>query len=296
MKSWAFFAKFLAFGACATFLGCARSAPPSRLPSAAAALERMRKTTECSRALKVEGKLDYFGEAGRVRGNLLYMLGIPDRIRFDVFSPFGATLSTLTSDGKHFKLLDLRQKQFLEGPANACNLARFTQVPIPPPALVQLLRGEPPVLAHTPAAASIAWEGGRYVVRVQSRHDAREEIFLEPVDADWSRNWQDQRMRLLGVRVEQLGVELYNAELADHRPAKMSAPQVDPDGIDPPEPPSGPECRAEIPGRIRFQVAGGDQDVILENLDVSHNPPLAPRAFDQEIPRGVVVRYSACER
>ena len=275
-------------------LGCAAPPPASQFPSAQAALDRMRATTSCSRALTSDAKLDYFGPQGRLRGSLLYVVAAPDKLRLDIVSPFGATVSTLTSDGKAFALFDLRQKQFLRGPANACNLARFTHVPIPPAALVQLLRGEAPVLVHTPAEASIAWESGEYVVRIQSTRQATEEIRLKPVEQDYALPYAAQRVRVTEVRVLQQGIELYRAQLVGHRAAKMSGPRLDPDGLDAPVPPSGPQCQAEVPGRLRLQVPDGDQDVILENVDVSHNPPLDPKVFEQSPPGGVDVRYSPC--
>ena len=88
------------------------------------------------------------------------MTSAPDSVRFDVFSPFGVTLSTLTADGRDFALFDMKEKSFLRGPANTCNVARSTQVPVPPFALVQLLRGEAPVLVHEASQASIAWAPG----------------------------------------------------------------------------------------------------------------------------------------
>ena len=118
--------------------GCHRGPPPSQFPSAADALERMRSTYACSRGIQGEAKIDYFGEQGRVRGNVLYKSMLPRRLRFDVFSPFGVTLSTLTSDGQRFMLFDLREKVMLQGQANTCNVARFTQVPVPPHALAQM--------------------------------------------------------------------------------------------------------------------------------------------------------------
>jgi hypothetical protein len=45
---------------------------------------------------------------------------------------------------------------------------------------------------------------------------------------------------------------------------------------------------------LRLQVPDSDQDVILENVDVSHNPPLDPKVFEQSPPGGVDVRYSPC--
>jgi len=275
-------------------VGCASRPPASQFPNAQAALDRMRATTSCSRALTSDAKIDYFGEAGRIRGSLLYVVAVPDKLRLDVVSPFGATVSTVTSDGRNFAYFDLRQKQFLRGPANACNLGRFTHVPVPPGALVQLLRGEAPVLVHTPTSASIAWESGEYVVRIQSTRDASEEIHLQPLKQDYALPFDAQRVRVTEVRVKQQGVELYRAQLVAHRPAKMSVARVDPDGLDPPTPPSGPTCQSEVPGRLRLQVPDGDQDVILENVEVSHNPPLSPQVFEQSAPGGVVVRYSPC--
>ena len=273
---------------------CAGPPPASQFPNAQAALDRMRATTSCSRALTSDAKIDYFGDAGRIRGSLLYVVAVPDKLRLDVVSPFGATVSTVTSDGKQFALFDLRQKQFLRGPANACNLGRFTHVPVPPAALVQLLRGEAPVLVHNPSAASIAWESGEYVVRIQSTRGASEEIHLQPLQQDYSLPFGEQRVRVSEVRVEQLGVELFRAQLVGHRAAKMSVPRIDPDGLDAPQPVSGPSCQSEVPGRLRLQLPDGNQDVILENVDVSHNPPLDERVFQQSPPGGVDVRYSPC--
>ena len=286
--------RFPVSAALLALFGCASPPPASQFPNAQAALDRMRATTACSRALTSEAKIDYFGQVGRIRGSLLYVVAVPDKLRLDIVSPFGATVSTVTSDGHDFALFDLRQKQFLRGPANACNLGRFTHVPVPPAALVQLLRGEAPVLVHQPSAASIAWEGGEYVVRIESTRAASEEIHLEPVAQDYALPYTAQRLRVTEVRVAQQGIELYRAQLVGHHPAKMSGPRVDPDGLDPPVPPSGPTCQAEVPGRLRLQVPDGEQDVILENVDVSHNPPLTPNVFHQAPPGGVSVSYSPC--
>ncbi|HEY1532770.1 MAG TPA: hypothetical protein VGF76_02085, partial [Polyangiaceae bacterium] len=177
-------------------LACAAPPPASQFPNAQAALDRMRATTSCSRALTSDAKIDYFGQAGRIRGRLLYVVAVPDKLRLDIVSPFGATVSTLTSDGRNFSLFDLRQKQFLHGPANACNLGKFTHVPMPPAALVQLLRGEAPVLVHAPSAATLSWESGEYVVRIQSTRQATEEIHLQPLAQDYALPYAAQRVRV----------------------------------------------------------------------------------------------------
>lgn len=274
--------------------GCHRSPPASRFPTAADALARMRESQACSRGVSGEAKLYYVGESGRVRGSMLFVAAAPDRVRFDVFSPFGATLSTLTSNGSRFALYELAKKTFLSGPANACNLQRFTRVPLPPHAFVQLLRGEAPVLAHEPASAQLEWDSGSYRVTISGRHRAEQEIRLVPPDADWSLDWSKQRLRVVEVTVRQAEAPLYRVELEDHAPVQTGAPRLDPDGIDPPILPSGPECRAELPRRLHFVVGDDAHDVVLANHDLFHNPPLLPGVFEQQPPPGVSVRSSPC--
>lgn len=275
-------------------VACGRPPPPSQFPNADAALARMRGTLSCSRGVSGEAKLDYFGERGRVKGGLMYITSLPDRVRLDVVSPFGATISTLTSNGARFALFDLRQRSFLRGPANACNLQRFTNVPLPPHAFATLLRGEAPVLVHEAANTSIAWEGGQYVVTISGSNRAQQEIRLEPVPSDFLRAWPEQRVRVLRVSVRQAGVPLYRVDLTDHQLASTAPPRIDPEGFDPPVPASGPPCQAEVPRRIHFVSGDGERDLLLLSRDVAHNPPLPQGVFEQPIPAGVVVRDSEC--
>lgn len=279
--------------------GCVCDPPPSQFPNARAALDRMRETYACSRGVQGEAKVDYFGDQGRVRGNVLYMASLPERLRFDVYMtvPVYQIVSTLTSDGENFALYDMRQKVFLHGPANTCNIARFTQVPVPPFALVQLLRGEAPVLVHTPEQASIEWDGcDGYAIRIQSKHGANQLIHLEPTPETWNRPWQEQSVVVREVEVVQQGYELYRAVLADHRPAVTAKPMEDPDNLGPALPPSGPACRAPLPRRVRLEVPDGDQELILRLKEAVHNPPLIEGVFRQPQPQGVQVRYADCNR
>jgi hypothetical protein len=247
----------------------------------------MRTTHACSHGVQAESKVDYFGERGRVRGSTLFVTSRPDRVRFDVFSPFGVNISTLTSNGSDFALLDFTSKRFFAGPASECNVLRFLHVPVPPHALVTLLAGEAPVLVHTAADAAIEWRGGSYVVSLKSRHDATETIRLEPVPNDWNKPYAEQRLRVLEVTVAQQGIQLYHAELEGFEPARTAAARVDPDGIDADIPPSGPACSAEIPRRIRIVSEASAQDVLLTHSEIVHNPPLLPSLFEQRAPAGV---------
>jgi hypothetical protein len=275
-------------------VACGKPPPPSLFPDGEAALARMHATYACSRGVTAEAKLDYIGPGGRIRGNVLYLAGSPARLRLDLFSPFGAVLSTLTSDGKSFRLADVRQREFWRGPANACNMARFTRIKLPPAVLVDLFRGEAPVLKHAGSPATGAWESGRYVVRVAGAYGATERIELEPLPADFERPWAEQRVRVLGVAVEQQGVPLYSVRMADHAKTVTAPPRVDPDGIDAPLMPSGPACEAELPRRLHIEVPAEDHDLVLAVVEASHNPPLPPGVFTQEEQPGMRSRHSPC--
>lgn len=254
----------------------------------------MRQSGECSRGLTGEGTFDYLGDEGRIRAKSLYVVARPTRLRFDVVNPLGGILSTLTSDGQSFAFADLRQRQFLVGPADECNLEQALKVPVPPEALGELLTGQAPILVHTAEQAQIGWESGSYVLNIASEHDATEEVRLLPRDEDWERPWQEQRMRVELVRVSQKGRVLYEARMEDYRAASTADPRVDPDGLEPTLPPSGPACNAEVPRRVRFEVPGAGRDIVFIQNDVRHNPPITQDLFRQMPPAGVSVRRSSC--
>jgi hypothetical protein len=220
----------------------------------------------------------------------------PDSVRLDVVSPFGVALATLTSDGARFALADLRDRRFYVGPASACNIARLTTVPVPGHVLVDLLRGEAPVLVHPSVAPTMAWStDGYWVVRIESTRGAREEIHLAPRPGDWALPWDRQRLRVLDVRVEQQGYVLYHAELSDHAPAQTAGPRIDPDNLEPPIPPSGPVCDAEIPRHIHVEVPSPEADIRFVYGQLTWNPPLPAGTFEQPPLAGTTPTPVTCE-
>ncbi len=276
--------------------GCVSVPPPASLvPSAQAAIDRLRATGSCEASLKAKAKIDHFSEHGRIKGDLYMFAAVPARLRLDAISPFGVSVATLTSDGKEFALADLRAKRFYVGPASACNLARLTTVPLPAHVLVDLLRGMAPVLKHeTPG--TVAWSTrGYYVVTVPGTRDATEVLHVTPERADLGKPWDAQRMRLLDVTVSQKGEVLYHAELEDHAAAPMSETLVDAAGIDPPVPPSGPVCQAAIPRAIHVEVPALGEDVIFRYDDVAWNPPLPEGTFQQAPRPGLPTERVVCD-
>jgi hypothetical protein len=277
--------------------GCGTPPPASKVPTARAAVDRVHGTQDCGLGIHATAKIDHFGKGGRVRGDLLAFAVWPAQLRMDVISPFGVTLATLTSDGDKFSLYDLREKRFFYGPASACNIARLTTVPMPGHVLVSLLRGEAPVLEHDPKDATIAWDtGGYYVVTINGANDTEQRIKIAPHPADFHLPWEKQRLRVRDVEMKQQGIVLYHAELDGHKPAPMDKPIIDPDGIDPPVPTSGPTCTAELPRRIHVEVPGKDEDVLFRYENVTWNPPLPEGTFTQPIPPGIEVQRVTCDR
>jgi hypothetical protein len=257
----------------------------------------MKATYACVNGVQGVAKIDRFAPEGRIRGEVDLLAVNPDRVRFDVVSPFGALLYTLTADGQRFQMLDVKEKQFLYGPASPCNLARMTRVPIPGHALVSILRGEAPVLVHQPGATTIAWDKeGFYRILVPSTRDAREEIHLGIRPEDWDKPWAEQRVRVLSVLVSQQGADLYQAELKNHEPARTSEPRVDPEGLDEPIPPIGGACDAELPRSIRMRVPRTEEDVIFQYKEAKWNPPLVKGAFEQPVPGGVRSYFVTCDK
>lgn len=278
-------------------MACGTPPPRSLVPDARAALDRLHATQDCGRGIQAAAKIDHFGSQGRVRGDLLMFAVWPAKLRMDVIGPMNVgVVATLASDGTRFSLADLREKRFFVGPAKACNIGRLTTVPMPGHVLVSLLRGEAPILKHQPAAATISWSSsGYYVVKIPSTRDAEEELHLVPHPSDRDLPWQQQRMRLVDVEVRQEGYVLYHAALGDHRPAAMGKPRVDPDGIDPPLPVSGPVCQAELPRKIAVEVPGKRADVQFRYEDVAWNPPLVEGLFEQPPQAGLVLERVDCD-
>jgi hypothetical protein len=166
--------------------------------------------------------------------------------------------------------------------------------------MVDLLRGEAPVLVHTPQTATMAWnDEGYWVLTIPSTREATEEIHLAPRPDDFAKPWDQQRMRVLDVRVVQQGYVLYHAELSDHAGAPTEGPLEVPDALpdDPKIPPSGPVCDAEIPRRIHVEVPNPQSDVRFEyqNGKLSWNPPLPDGTFVQPRQPGMSVEQVTCE-
>jgi hypothetical protein len=290
-------ATFAGIGAVAMSLmtGCP-SMPAPQYPFAKASnvITQLEATQSCGRNVQASAKIDFFGKQGRFRGDLLLFAGRAANLRLDAVSPFGVALATLTSDGNNFALADLREKAFYVGPAEPCNIARLTSVPIPGPALVDLLRGSAPLITHD--RSSLIWSGRGYYEMELLGQVGSERLRIGVHPDDVTKPTAQQRMRLLDVLVRNGETVLYHAELDGHSPASMATARVDDDGVEPPIPPSGPECHAEAPRTIHLEVPADDKDVIFRYDKVTWNPPLPANVFQQSQPSGMPLVRVNCTR
>lgn len=259
----------------------------------------MRATGSCGNAVQADAKLDHFAsDSGRIRTELLFIAARPARMRMDALAPVVGTVFTLTTDGQKFQVADLRNHQFLFGPATPENIARVSHLPMPLHPFISLLQGRAPVLKHDAdglAAPTIAWDGaGHYVVKIFGNDEAIEEIHLVPSPDDWNKPWGEQRMRVLDVQVTQRGVLLYHVELDSHEKAGMSPPAACDDVCkatgETPTPPSGPVCEAELPRRIHVEVPPFSSDELFRYEKVVWNPPIDQTTFTQPQQQGLTPR------
>lgn len=284
-----------------SLLGC-RQTPEARFPHVESVLSRLHEQSSCSRAVSGEARLELKGPFVDITGRLLFKAQAPDRLRFDLYSPLGVTISTLTTRGDDFSLYDLSSARFFYGPSKACNLARFTRVHVPPPALVELLRGRPLVLDHEPEKQRLRFarpwfSEGKYVIRIDGDHDSRQWLTLRVAPEDYDLPIEVQRLRLTRVVVRQAGQLVYEVKLSDYRraeraPNKLSMHEKEM-GISA-VPSTGPHCEAELPHHLSFNVGRGGYRLELSAAELWHNPPDVPAVFRQEPPQGVQSQWRDC--
>jgi outer membrane biogenesis lipoprotein LolB len=280
-----------------TLVGCTR-APLERFQSAESLLGGLRDKTSCSRAVSGEAKLYFRGEGRRLSGSVLYLAQAPSQLRFDLISPFGVTLTTLTADGSRFSLFDLGARRFYFGPARTCNVTRFTRVPVPPAALVETLRGRPATIVHESAALRFVTPflgAPHYQVELQGPSETRQIVRIAVHPDDVLEPLAEQRLRYLGSEVWQAGEMSYSVALSQFQVAGLRPRAMSEDPLEPPLPPSGPACQAELPRRIKFVVPATGYEVTFDHTEQWHNPPLPEAAFRLDVPSGVESIFSNCE-
>ncbi len=211
----------------------------------------------------------------------------PNHFRFDL-SAFGQNAATILCDGTTLTFVDLRNHQTQQFPATSEALASSVGIGVAPNVIVSLLLGRPPVLVDS-QTPSVKWESGHYVVDVESTNAWHEQIELIPRESDWNKPWQEQRMRLLRVRVSKDGLDLYDAHLGDHAIIQAAPPPAQNTSLCNPDLDAvlGTTCNTsaraiacedvELPRDV--EIESGGRTVSIHEKKVVLNPPVDPKVF-----------------
>jgi outer membrane lipoprotein-sorting protein len=105
------------------------------------------------RGLRAWARLSYESPEESRRAKQLLVAERPDRLRLEIFSPFGAVFVLAAADGA-LAAYDRGAATVYRGAASADNLRRYTQMDLPVAGAVDLLLGTPPIDAAAPGVAT----------------------------------------------------------------------------------------------------------------------------------------------
>lgn len=105
------------------------------------------------RSLRAWARLSYESPDESRRAKQLLVAERPDRLRLEIFSPFGAVFVLAAADGA-LAAYDRGAKTVYRGAASADNLRRYTQMDLPVTGAVDLLLGTPPIDAAAPGVVT----------------------------------------------------------------------------------------------------------------------------------------------
>jgi hypothetical protein len=122
------------------------------------------------RSFRMAGTLDHIGKH-RLQGSMYVFAILPDQLRMDLLSPFGHTLSVLTTNPEGFGWSDYQNGRFYSGEASPCNVARFTGLELSPDGLTGILIGNPPIVD---GPITLDWHPrGYYVITISGAESAQ---------------------------------------------------------------------------------------------------------------------------
>jgi outer membrane biogenesis lipoprotein LolB len=109
------------------------------------------------RSVRAWARLAYESPDESHRAKQLLIAERPDRLRMEIFSPFGAVFVLTAADGA-LAAYDRGASTLYRGAASADNLRRYTQMDLPVAGAVDLILGTPPVDAAEPGVVSVDGE------------------------------------------------------------------------------------------------------------------------------------------
>jgi outer membrane lipoprotein-sorting protein len=146
-------------------------APLGALPTAQQLFDALAQRRAAVHGVRAFAKLSYTSPDESHKAKQLVIAERPDRLRFEILSPFGTVFVLTTADGT-LAAWARDESTVYRGTASAENLQRYTQVDLPVATAVDLLLGTPPLRVDTDSVVSAddgsieLWQQSGSVVRV----------------------------------------------------------------------------------------------------------------------------------
>lgn len=245
-------------------VGCGSAARPANAyGNAADLMADMSVRSDKISSFRITGRVDHFGKEHRIQGKVFLFARLPSKLRVDLLSPFGSTLSVLTVNDGRFAMSDIREDRYLEGPADPCNIARLVRIPLPPEDVARVLVGHTPIID---GAAEVIWSDKGYYRVTISDGDRTQLLDVGP-DPDV--------LPLLRSRLEDSAGQIYDMSFERWRSVK---------GI-------------PIPHEIRIKMPRDDADLLVRYDDdgVELNVKMPADAWDHSFPDGADVEHVTCD-
>jgi hypothetical protein len=229
--------------------GCAHapSAAVQRDPAAEALVARLKATNAGLNRFKCLGKITLAVPGQPIQSFRAAMAGaLSDRLRIDMFAPFGGSAGTFSSDGNHLFLVRHPSGEYVKKRYGGGSLRRLMQIDVSVVDLLELMMGRIPLSENRSAKlVSIGEDDGARLLLVDEKGRTRQRIRVDAHHNPWRSRWFDSSRR-----------ETHTLVLEGRRVV---------DGYD-------------LPRRIELTGGGGERvTLILERYEA--NVPLDDRLF-----------------
>jgi hypothetical protein len=129
------------------------AAVDASLPPAEQLLRHVTERRDAIHSLRTLARLAYTSPTEKRRAKQIILAARPDRLRFEVLSPFGPVFVLTASNGR-LAAYARDEATVYRGAASPANLERYTSVELPITAAVDLLLGTPPIAdTHAPVVS-----------------------------------------------------------------------------------------------------------------------------------------------
>jgi len=178
--------------------GCAYAPPVAvqRDPAAEALAARLKATNAGLTRFKCLGKMTLTVPGQPVQAFRAAMAGaLHDRLRIDMFAPFGGSAGTFSSDGNHLFLVRHPSGEYYKKRYGSGSLRRLLQIDVSVGDLLELMVGRIPLSESGSAKLVSAGEdGGARLLLVDEKGRTRQRISVDahhgPLHAEWFDNGQ----------------------------------------------------------------------------------------------------------